>query len=458
MIKVDFGLHRIKGSQQLVIADLNDAAGLVGKLKDGVDPVSTYLRESLSNAMQQELQQLGVGQSPSDSLRDSLISELNELFKNSSLYQKKRFKGTTWTREKLMRALIKHSEAVIEKGAAPADLLICLNRLLMEELYPKEIAQSPRAEWDAWNFLANSAKANIIDQWEDWKFKRKQWKQDPVGPAPEFSPALDDDVWKGFRDWLKKNAFNNKCAYCETKITGFPGDTEHFRPKGRVRRTALKDDASEIVKVSDEDGEEITHPGYFWLAYHWQNLLPSCEFCNTAGGKSDAFPVEKSHVAVKRLTVQEIDDLLERMTQSPKYADIFYLEPMDLDRLEGRLLLHPYYDNPEDHIYYEVDGKAGIWNNSAKGDWSIKVYHLDEQSKLDARREEQHEARGRYMNLMGATSDDLADLTNAAKKFMDEYYCGTKPYAAAVFDFIHFRLERTRYDPAELLGERRKKN
>jgi hypothetical protein len=124
------------------------------------------------------------------------------------------------------------------------------------------------------------------------------------------------------------------------KDHGISRDTEHFRPKSRVR-IVLDDESSEIIKVVDEEGEAITHPGYFWLAYHWQNLLPSCQFCNAAGGKLDVFPVQNSHIAVKRLTVSEIDDLLEKVTQSPEDPDVFYLEPRDLDRFEGRLLLHP---------------------------------------------------------------------------------------------------------------------
>jgi hypothetical protein len=62
------------------------------------------------------------------------------------------------------------------------------------------------------------------------------------------------------------------------------------------------------------------------------------------------------------------------------------------------------------------------------------------------------------MNLMGATDDDLNELKDAARRFMNQYYRGTLPYAAAVFDFIHDRLENTRYDPEVLLGSRRAKD
>ena len=459
MIKVDFNPAQIRGSVLLSVDDLKNSSSLAVRLRNAVDPLSKHLKNVLSAITQQQLQSYDASQGLPDSLRDALIDELNELVKGSALYDRTRFKGTAWRKERetLMKALIKQVEEKI-KEPKKDEGLACLNRLLMEEMYPEEIANSTKAEWEAWTLLADAAKARAIGEWEGWKLKRDEWKKTKKGDAPLFKPTFEDDVWKGFRDWLKKNVFNNKCAYCESKITGYPGDTEHFRPKGRVR-VLLEDGTPKIVKIVDEDGEEMTHPGYFWLAYHWQNLLPSCEFCNTAGGKLDFFPVEKLHVAVKRLKDAEINALLDNITRSMRAAGTFYLEPRDLDKLEGRLLLHPYYDKPEDHIYFQVDGEADAWNKSKQGDVSIKVYNLNETTKRTARSQEQHDARGRYMSVLAVTDDnDLVELKKAAQKFMDEYYRGPRPYAAAVFDILHERFERTRYDPAVLLGECRKKS
>ena len=56
--------------------------------------------------------------------------------------------------------------------------------------------------------------------------------------------------------------FHGKCAYCESYYQAqAPVDVEHFRPKGAV------------------EGED-DHPGYWWLAMAWDNLLPSCIDCN----------------------------------------------------------------------------------------------------------------------------------------------------------------------------------
>src|SRR6476661_10679447 len=66
-----------------------------------------------------------------------------------------------------------------------------------------------------------------------------------------------------------------KCCFCESKIGHIAyGDVEHYRPKAGW--------------VQDE--EPINKPGYYWLAYEWDNLLLSCEKCNQRY-KKNYFPL-----------------------------------------------------------------------------------------------------------------------------------------------------------------------
>jgi hypothetical protein len=57
---------------------------------------------------------------------------------------------------------------------------------------------------------------------------------------------------------------------------------------------------SRLSESETEKEKEFEHPGYYWLAYEWTNLLPSCYDCNSfrrhgtmkAGpGKNERFPV-----------------------------------------------------------------------------------------------------------------------------------------------------------------------
>ncbi|CDX20236.1 conserved hypothetical protein [Mesorhizobium plurifarium] len=73
----------------------------------------------------------------------------------------------------------------------------------------------------------------------------------------DFQVYKDEEIKKALH-----KLFHGKCAYCETFYSASaPVDIEHFRPKGAV-------------------SEDKNHPGYWWLAMSWDNLLPSCIDCN----------------------------------------------------------------------------------------------------------------------------------------------------------------------------------
>ncbi len=138
-----------------------------------------------------------------------------------------------------------------------------------------------------------------------------------------------------------------KCAYCEIDITRFDWDVEHFRPKGRVK-------------------EHKEHPGYYWLAYKWKNLLPACKFCNQnrkekslftdpkpgdTGGKLDQFPLKR-----------------ENRRAMDHDGDVSREEP---------LLIDPSGESPEGHFGYRPDGQIFELNGSERGKKSIEVFRLD---------------------------------------------------------------------------------
>jgi uncharacterized protein (TIGR02646 family) len=71
-------------------------------------------------------------------------------------------------------------------------------------------------------------------------------------------------------------AQHDKCAFCESKVGHIAfGDVEHYRPKGAVRQI---------------NSDPLEQPGYFWLAYAWQNLFFACQLCNQSF-KKNLFPL-----------------------------------------------------------------------------------------------------------------------------------------------------------------------
>ncbi len=69
------------------------------------------------------------------------------------------------------------------------------------------------------------------------------------------------------------NGQSHKCCYCEGHVEPKFDPVEHYRPKSRVSK----------------DQQTPERPGYWWLAYSWDNLLYSCSICN--GHKSSKFPL-----------------------------------------------------------------------------------------------------------------------------------------------------------------------
>lgn len=116
------------------------------------------------------------------------------------------------------------------------------------------------------------------------------------------------------------NAQHGKCCYCEAKFGATsPGNVEHYRPK-------------RAVKQARGSGEK--YPGYYWLAYDWDNLLVSCTVCN--GNKSSLFP------------------LVDEATRACSHHD-------DIEK-EQPLFINPARDDPRCHIRFHREEPIHITN------------------------------------------------------------------------------------------------
>lgn len=193
--------------------------------------------------------------------------------------------------------------------------------------------------------------------------------------------------------------FHGKCAYCESRYdTTAPVDIEHFRPKGAV--------------------EGIDHPGYWWLAAEWTNLLPSCIDCNrrrrqntlapfaslTGGldairetgflvvqtGKESAFPVDGTRMVSE---------------PPPGQSDAALLA-------EKCLLIDPCRTDPEEHLRFHVDRKAplGIVYPSGSADIVLPVYQAGAEKTSDI----EQQARKAGVSVHGAVSIHVYGLNRLA--------------------------------------------
>jgi len=89
-----------------------------------------------------------------------------------------------------------------------------------------------------------------------------------------------------YRNKEVKKALNElyhcKCAYCEDTLLNHFKHIEHYRPK------------------------DI----YYWLAFSWDNLLLSCEYCNVNKGKK--FQIQASKINYKNETLQDVQTITKQ--------------------------------------------------------------------------------------------------------------------------------------------------
>lgn len=185
-----------------------------------------------------------------------------------------------------------------------------------------------------------------------------------------------------------KGTQHNKCCYCENKTS--PGRIDHFRPKGRVRQYKA--------------GEEI-HPGYYWLAYEWDNLVLACEDCNNK--KSDYFPLKE-----------------------PEQRARNHLEPIGR---ESPLLLNPYVDpDPSRHITFEGSACRPI---TEKGRVTVSLLQLNRTFLQDER-----QSRLSNLEVLCAVArhpDICATLRRDARRRVDSFARCDARFSGMARDYLN---------------------
>jgi hypothetical protein len=138
-----------------------------------------------------------------------------------------------------------------------------------------------------------------------------------------------------------KSAQHNKCCYCEAIFDAYyAGDVDHYRPKGAIG-----------------SGKNRIKPGYYWLAYLWDNLYYACADCNQYRKRAE-FPLAD-----------------ETKRARDHHANVAHEDPLILDPGGAR--------NPRDHIKFKLD--VPIWLSEA-GRITVDRIKLDRESLCTSRR------------------------------------------------------------------------
>lgn len=275
---------------------------------------------------------------------------------------------------------------------------------------PDELTGSDALWFDDWNQRAADATADVIRRWR-------------TTGSVEFS-ASQQRLWGELKRWLLVTVFGGKCAYCERRFFKQSTDAEHYRPKAGVRRA--RSDGYAEVTTDGSEGPASCHPGYFWLALDWRNLVPACEGCNSRNGKLNQFPVQGSHLF------------------PPPDPDLTPLpDSVTLNDVELPLLLHPYFDEPATHLRF---GEFGVVVGlTERGRITVEVLDLndegqkrDRQSVISAAETKALMAlanRRREISRAAASDQIFAEFTDD-----DDVASANAEYSAAVRAWLRYVL------------------
>lgn len=260
---------------------------------------------------------------------------------------------------------------------------------------PASLPEDQKPWWDAWRKRADKERAACIEA-------------NRAGRQYEFVDA----IWRDLKQFLLKHVFHGKCGYCESPVTVISfGDADHYRPKGKV--TVRQGNRDQTVTCGGSP-----HPGYYWLAYEWTNLVPACEKCNRAGGKMSQFPVRLRHWCGSPGNIPTQDAL---------------------DAFEKPLLLNPHHDHGSCALTFGHRGAVARLDGDDRGRHTIDVYQLDREELTTERARAQERGWLRYLSALGS------DREEDVKRVLDDYTGGSEPYSLAVVHYIKMRWEEQRH-------------
>lgn len=183
-----------------------------------------------------------------------------------------------------------------------------------------------------------------------------------------------------------------KCCFCESNVRHIAyGDVEHFRPKAGYKQ---------------KPKDKLTTPGYYWLAYEWENLFFSCQLCNQLH-KKNLFPLKNPKKRAK-----------SHREKISKEAPLF-INPSEID--------------PQGHISFRKEIPYPI-NDSPEGDATIKGFGLDREPLNERRREKYRPIEIIYkISILDPNSNpELKKQIRDAKTFLENAQLPDAEYSSMI--------------------------
>ena len=156
--------------------------------------------------------------------------------------------------------------------------------------------------------------------------------------------------------------------------------------------------------MRQEKGAGELLPGYYWLAFDWENLLVSCEKCNT--NKGSLFPLEDPDARARN----HRDDWSS----------------------EAPLLVDPSNEDPREHIRFRG---AAVEPITRRGQKTISVVGL-RRSELEEERKERLEIVEQLTMILIIGKEKVMEDLEEVGKILERYKSEKAEFSAMTRDFL----------------------
>ena len=202
--------------------------------------------------------------------------------------------------------------------------------------------------------------------WKKWIENCKEETKKLIQSYKDGNPIEFNNLYKAQKEKFYKKSFFGKCAYCESNVEiNSPQYIEHYRPKGGITHLNNK-----VVYINKGD-KKIPHPGYYWLAYDWHNLLPTCWKCNT------------------RHEEKNVSKMIGKGNRFPVIGKQATLPGEEANELA--LIINPLWEDPSNYIHIDSLGIIHANQDSEKGKITIEIFGLDIREELINGRKNEYE-------------------------------------------------------------------
>lgn len=161
---------------------ITDPAAFAGKLATGTDAVSVFLREQLQDSVKADLAGYAPSNANAKAMISALVKNLNQVIAGPSMFDKARYSNVVLRPE---------TEQLLKQNPG-GQKLARLNKLLLEDAYPAELAKSSSTGWVVQNGVMASTGAGrgVIYTEKDYSRYRLMFTMRHVSGDPDHQACV----------------------------------------------------------------------------------------------------------------------------------------------------------------------------------------------------------------------------------------------------------------------------